>query len=211
MKVFIVGAGGQARVVYDIISYDRSFEVIGFTDIVLRTPNEKIFGKPVLGKHEIWPELYNKGIKAAIVAIGDNNIRAQHFYKLKKLGFELINAIHPNSSIAPSAKTGKGVVVSSGAIINTNARIGNNCIVNTGSVVEHECIVANHVHIAPRVCVAGRTRIGEKSFIGIGSVVKEYLTIGRNVVVGAGSVVLDDVPDNVMVAGIPAVVKKKRV
>ena len=210
MKVLIVGAGGQARVVYDIISYDRSFEVIGFTDIVLRRPDEKIFGKPVLGKHEIWPELYNKGIKAAIVAIGDNNIRARHFRKLKRLGFELINAIHPNSSIAPSAKTGKGVVVSAGAIINTNARIGNNCIVNTGAVVEHECVVANHVHIAPRVCVAGRTRIGEKSFIGIGSVVKEYLTIGRNVVIGAGSVVLGDVPDNVMVAGIPAVVKKKR-
>jgi len=208
MKIFIVGAGGQARVVYDILSYDRSFEVIGFTDNILKRPNEKIFGKPVLGKHEIWPELYTKGVRATIVAVGDNNIRAQHFYKLKKLRFELVNAIHPNSSIAPSAKTGKGVVVSAGTIINTNAIIGDNCIVNTGAVVEHDCKIGNHVHIAPGVCIAGRTKIGEKSFIGIGSVVKEYLTIGRNVIVGAGSVVLDDVPDNVMVAGAPAVIKK---
>ncbi len=210
MKVFIVGAGGQARVVYDILSYDRSFEVVGFTDNVLKRPNETILGKPVLGKHEIWSELYNEGIQTAIVAIGDNNIRAQHFYELKKLGFELINAIHPKSSIAPSAKTGKGIVVSAGAIINTNARIGNNSIINTGAVVEHECKVGNHVHIAPGVCIAGRTKIGERSFIGIGSVVKEYVTIGRNVIVGAGSVVLEDVSDNVMVAGTPAVVKKKR-
>jgi sugar O-acyltransferase (sialic acid O-acetyltransferase NeuD family) len=209
MKIFIVGAGGHARVVYDILSYDRTFEVVGFTDNVLKRPNEKIFGKPVLGKHEIWPELYNKGIRAAIVAVGDNNIRARHFYKLKKLGFELINAIHPNSSVAASAKTGKGVVVSAGAIINTNARIGSNCIINSRAVVEHECRIGNHVHVAPGACIAGRTKIGERSFIGIGSVVKEYLTIGRNVVVGAGSVVLDDVPDSVMVAGAPAAIKKR--
>jgi len=208
VKVFIVGAGGHARVVYDILSYDRNFEVVGFTDNVIKRPNEKIFGKPVLGKHEIWPELCRKGIRAAIVAVGDNNIRAQYFHKLKKLGFELISAIHPKSSIAPSAKIGEGTVVCAGAIVSTNVRVGEDCIINSRAVVEHECRIGNHVHIAPGACIAGRTKIGEKSFIGIGSVVKEYITIGKNVVVGAGSVVLDDVPDNVMVAGAPAVIKK---
>lgn len=35
------------------------------------------------------------------------------------------------------------------------------------------------------------------------------ITIGNNVVVAAGSVVVKDVPDNCMVAGNPAVVKKR--
>lgn len=210
MKVFIVGAGGHSRVVYEILSYNRNFEVVGFTDNVMKEPDEKIFGKPIIGKHSIWPKLYKEGLRHTIVAIGDNHIRKQRFDDLLNQDFEMINAIHPSARISPSVRMGKGNVVGPGAIINTNARIGEDCIINSGAVVEHECRIDDHVHIAPRSCIAGRTNIGELTFVGMGSVVKEYLTIGRNVTIGAGSVVLKDFPNDVLVAGVPAVIKKRK-
>ncbi len=183
--------------------------MIGFTDDVIKKPDETIFGKPIVGPHSIWEKLKKQGIKTAIVAIGDNKIRAQRFEQLCKLGINIINAIHPKATIAPSVEIGKGVVVCSGAIINTLAKIGNNCIINTGAIVDHEDLIGDNVHIAPGVALAGRVTVKENTFIGLGSVVKEYVTIGKNVIIGAGSVVLKDIPDNTMAAGTPAEIKKK--
>ena len=85
--------------------------------------------------------------------------------------------------------------------------IGIGCIVNTAAIVEHDCVVEDFVNISPRSAVAGHTRIGEKSFLGIGSTIINEITIGKKVVIGAGAVVIRDLPDNVMVAGVPAKIK----
>ena len=73
-----------------------------------------------------------------------------------------------------------------------------------GAIIEHENEVEDHVHIAPGCSLGGRVTVKKGTFIGIGSVVKEYLAIGENVTIGAGSVVLEDIPDNVVAAGAPA-------
>lgn len=210
IKTVIVGAGGQARVVADILNYDPNVEIVGYTDNILREPGEEIFGKPVLGKHSIWPNLLKEGVIAAVVAVGDNEIRTEYFNQLKKLGFLLLNAIHPNASLASNVELGEGITVCSGATINTLVKIGNNCIINTAAIVEHECIVEDNVHIGPGANIAGRVVIKKNSFIGIGSTIREYITIGKNVTIGAGSVVLQDIPDNVMAAGVPAQIKKEK-
>ncbi len=204
MKVIIIGAGGQARVVYEILSLDRRVEIVAFIDSVFHGADEKIMGLPVLGDHSVISRLMKNGVKGAIIAIGDNKIRAERFTECSELGLELINAIAPTAHIAHSARIGKGVVIGTGATITTGAHVGNNVIINTGAIVEHEDNIEDHVHIGPGTVLAGRVTVKKRAFIGIGSVVKEYITIGENVTVGAGSVVLEDVPDNVVVAGSPA-------
>lgn len=204
MKVIIIGAGGQARVVYEILSLDRRVEIVAFIDNVFHGADEKIMGLPVLGDHSVISRLMKNGVKGAIIAIGDNKIRAERFAECSEMGLELINAIAPTAHIAHSARIGKGVVLGTGATITTGAHIGNNVIINTGAIVEHEGNIEDHVHIGPGTVLAGRVTVKKRAFIGIGSVVKEYITIGENVTVGAGSVVLEDVPDNVVVAGSPA-------
>lgn len=209
MKTVIVGAGGQARIVCDILSYDRNVDVVGFTDNDVPDSNERIFGRPILGRHEDIADIVAEhGIRAAVVAIGDNVVRAERYEMLRSVGLKVLNAIHPSAVISPTATIGEGNVVSPGAFVNTLARIGDNCIINTGAIVEHEVTVGSHVHLAPGVIVAGRVTIGDMTFIGAGSVVREYLMVGERVVVGAGSVVLGEVPSGVMVAGAPATVRK---
>jgi acetyltransferase-like isoleucine patch superfamily enzyme len=64
------------------------------------------------------------------------------------------------------------------------------------------------VHLSPNAALAGETEVGECSWIGIGAVTKQLTVIGSGVVVGAGAVVVTSVPDDVTVAGNPAVIIK---
>lgn len=210
MKIVIIGAGGQARVVYEILRYNRNMEIFAFIDNIIKGSEEKIMGIQVLGDHSILPKLIKEGVKGYIVAVGDNRIRMQYFNKFLNMDLIPINAIHPTAHITYNAKIGKGVVISTGATIATGTTIGDNVIINTGAIIEHEDVIGDHVHIAPGVVLAGRITIKENSFIGAGSVIKEYITIGENTIIGAGSIVLQDIPDNVVAAGTPAKVIKTR-
>ena len=90
------------------------------------------------------------------------------------------------------------------------SRIGNNVIINTGAIVEHENIIEDSAHIGPGAVLAGKVTVKKETFIGIRVAVKEYITIGKNVTVGAGAVVLEDIPDNVVAVGIPAKIIKNK-
>lgn len=210
MKIAIIGAGGQARIVYEILSYNRNVEVVAFVDNVVHGNDEYIMGITVMGDHSVIPKLMKNGVRGAIVAVGDNKVRAAHFEKLQGLGLEMVSAIHPQSTISPSARLGRGVTIAMGAIISTGTRIGNNVIINTGATIDHENEIEDHVHICPGCSLAGRVTVKRGAFIGIGSVVREYSTIGENTIIGAGSVVLEDIPDNVVAAGAPARIIKKQ-
>ncbi|MBI4333126.1 MAG: acetyltransferase [Chloroflexi bacterium] len=210
MKTIIIGAGGQARILYEILSYDRNVEIVAFVHNEVPKPGANIKGIPIVGDHSVIPGLMERGVKGAIVAVSMNDIRAAHFEKLRGMGLELINAIHPTASIAPSARLGHGVTVSMGAIISTGVRIGDNVIINTGAIIEHDNQIGDHAHVGPGCSLAGAVKVGNSALVGIGSVVKELVTIGQNTVVGAGSVVLENIPDNVVVGGTPAKVVQGR-
>lgn len=208
MKIFIVGAGGHSRVVYEILSYDKNVEVVAFIDNVIHNSKENIMGVPVLGDHSVILQLVNDGVVGAFVGVGDNDIRASHFCKLQNMKLELLKAIHRTAHVAHNAKIGKGTMVGIGAIIATGAVVGNDAIINTGAIIEHDDIINDHAHIAPGAVLAGSVVVGERSFVGAGSVVKERVNIGKNVSIGAGSVVLDDIEDNAVAVGAPAKIIK---
>jgi UDP-perosamine 4-acetyltransferase len=209
MKVIIIGAGGHARVVLDILRYNPKIKVFCFINKFIKYPNEKIDGIPIYGNISVLPKFIKKGIKNFIVAVGDNKVRASYFKQLIKLGMTPINAIHPTAIIAKNAKIGKGVVIAAGSIICPEAKIGNNVIINTGTIVEHHDVIEDHVHMAPGIRSSGDVTVGNGSFLGVGTTIIQKIKIGRNVVVGAGSVIIRDVPDNTVVVGVPTRVIKK--
>jgi len=208
MKVIIIGAGGQAQVVAGILQQDPRVNLEGFIDINNKKVGQLLCEKPILGDHSLIPKLRRKGIKHAIIAIGDNNLRKQRFLELKKAGFTLINAIDPTANICKPLRIGEGNVIAPGVNISFGVNIGNNCIINTASVIEHHVNIGNHTHISPKVAVAGATQIGSETFIGIGASLINFLKIGDRVIIGAGAVVLNNIPDDATAVGIPAKVIK---
>ncbi|MFC1952777.1 NeuD/PglB/VioB family sugar acetyltransferase [Chloroflexota bacterium] len=210
MKIIVIGAGAQANIVHEILSYDRNIEVVAFVDYLVRCGKETIKGIPILGDHDVIPDYIKSGIKGAIIAISMNDIRQAHFEKIRAMGLEMMNAIHPTASIATSARLGSGITIAMGAIICTGVNINDNVIVSTGSIIDHEDEIGENVYLGTGCSLAGRVTVKKNAHIGIGTVIRENLTIGTNSVISAGSVVLDDVPDNVIASGTPAKFVEKR-
>ena len=202
--IIVVGAGGHCSTLLSVLRYYDQFNVIGIADRGIETTDEEISGYSVKYSWNDLCDLYQKGTRYAVIAIGDNTERKELLSKLSRIGFSVPTIVHPTAVIEQDAEIEPSNVVCMGAKIGTKVSIGRNCVVYTGSNIDHEVQVGDHVFIAPGCNIAGRVTIGEGSFIGIGSTVKEKIVIGSNAVIGAGSVVIRDVPDHEVVAGVPA-------
>ena len=95
------------------------------------------------------------------------------------------------------------------AVVQSNVKIGKGVIVNTSAVVDHDTSLMDGVHICPGANLAGEVKIGYYSWVGIGSSIIQGVTIGSDVTIGAGSVVLKNVRDSVTAVGIPASIINK--
>jgi len=211
-QLVIVGAGGHARVLAEIVSLSGQYRLVGFTDPEGDTKRKQVLGPPVLGSDEVLPELLSQGIENAIIgvgSVGDNGARKSLFEKIVDIGFHPAALIHPKTVISPTVQLGRGIAVMANAIINANARLGNNVLVNTGAIVEHDCTIGDHVHVATGARLASAINVGACAHIGVGATVRECVTIGEGAIVGAGAVVVKDVPPHTVVVGVPARILKR--
>ena len=205
--VVVIGAGGHAKVVIELFR-SLGTTIIGLTDID-DTPRD-VLGVEVLGDDAVLQDLFEKGVRNAFVALGDNGRRLDMGLKLEALGFKLITAVSPHAAVSPSARLGAGVAVMAGAVINAEAEVGDLVIVNSGAVVEHDVVLGRACHIGPGAVLAGQVRVGEGSLLGAGSSVAPGRQVGANSIIGAGGCVVRDIPADVVAVGVPALVLRSR-
>jgi UDP-perosamine 4-acetyltransferase len=200
--VVVIGAGGHAKVVIELIRAQGRYEVVGCTD---REPQRReVVGAPLLGSDDVLPGLYARGIRHCFVALGDNALRRKVATQVTALGFQLVNAISPKAIVSPSARIGRGVAVMGGAVINADATIGDLAIVNTRAAVDHDCQIGEAAHVAPRAALAGSVRIGPLAFVGAGATIVPGISVGESTVIGAGATVISDLGPNIVAVGVPA-------
>ncbi len=204
-RMIVLGASGHATVVLDAIQLQNRFEVIALIDELNTERHGTIWrGIPIVGGLEQLPTILQSGVRKAIVAIGDCVVRTRLAEQLVSAGYELATVVHPRAVVATDTCLGDGTVVMAGAVINAGSRIGRNVIINSNATIEHECVIDDGTHISPACCLAGNVQVGRQCWIGMGSIVKERTKIGNNVQIGAGSLVLKDVPSDVLTYGVPA-------
>jgi sugar O-acyltransferase (sialic acid O-acetyltransferase NeuD family) len=119
--------------------------------------------------------------------------------------------VHPSSTILPGTTLGAGAVASTGVLVGSQTRIGAHTFLNRGARVGHHARLGDYVTVQPGANIAGAGEIGDETYVGMGAIIFERLSIGRGVTVAAGSVVKRDVPDHAIVAGSPAVIRKRGV
>jgi sugar O-acyltransferase (sialic acid O-acetyltransferase NeuD family) len=191
----IYGAGGHGLVVAESASL-AGFRVLGFVD------SDPAKQNTTLGR---WPVLDSAPDNApCIVAVGNNAARHRLILQLLESGHTLASVIHPSAVVSPTAQIGDGVFVGPNAVVHVEAALGLGSIVNSAAVVEHHCRLQSAVHVAPGAILAGAVHVGQRTLIGAAAVVLPGRTIGDDCIIGAGSVVRDDVPANQTVAGNPA-------
>jgi UDP-perosamine 4-acetyltransferase len=200
-RVLIIGAGGHAKVVIDVLR-SANWSPYGLLDPHPHRPT--VLEVPVLGSDEVAATLFEQGIRNAIVAIGENALRHRLGRALQDIGYSVVTAIHATATISPSATLGVGVVVMPHAVVNAEVRVGDFAIINTGAVIEHDCVLGEAVHIAPRAVLGGKVTIGDEVLFGVGAIARPLSRIGANAIVGAGAVVIGTILQNETVVGIPA-------
>jgi len=170
---------------------------------------QKIKNYPIIFEQETKLERIMENFDELIVAIRDNNVRLKLTEKYISAGIKLATVIHPNASVSKFAAINCGTVICANTAIGPFAVLGKANVVSIGGIVAHDCRFGDGVRVSPNAAVAGTCTIGKNTWICIGANISNDIKIGVNSVVGAGAVVLKDVPDNVLVAGIPAIVKKQ--
>ncbi|MDP2340168.1 MAG: NeuD/PglB/VioB family sugar acetyltransferase [Deltaproteobacteria bacterium] len=196
MNVYVVGAGGHAKVIVALIEA-RGDSVGGvFDGDVARV------GSMVLGHRVQWlGDLKDREVDV-VVAVGGNRARQRVVGELK--GHRFAALVHPHAWVAPSARLLPGSVVFAGAVVQPDAVVGAHAIVNTAASIDHDCVLGDFVHIAPGSHLAGNVDVGEGAFLGVGVSVIPGRKIGAWATVGAGAVVVVDVSADVVVKGVPA-------
>jgi UDP-perosamine 4-acetyltransferase len=202
-----IGAGGHAKVVIEILRAGGRYEPTALVDANPALWGTEVLGVPVVGGDDALGGLLDNGANHAFIGmgfLGETSVRQGAVQKVEQLGFELVQAIHPSAVLSPSAHLGAGITIMAHGIVNAEARIGSYAIVNSGAIVEHDCRIGDHAHVGPGARLAANVSVGERTHLGIGATVRQGLTIGDGSVVGAGAVVVRDVPEDVVVAGVPA-------
>jgi sugar O-acyltransferase (sialic acid O-acetyltransferase NeuD family) len=202
-KIILFGASGHSKPILEILEQD--FQVVGYIDDF--SQKDSFCNYPILGKTDDLLEIVEKyKIDGGFISIGDNFTRWQIFQKIRKKvqNFKFVKAIHKKAIIGKNVEIGDGTVVMAGAVINPSSRIGEHSIINTSSVIEHDSQIGDFSTIAPKVAMGGGVQIGNFSTISIGATVKHLIKIGDDVVVGANSLVLKNLPNNIVAYGLPA-------
>lgn len=205
-KLLIWGAGDQGLVTLDYAIAMNMYNQIDFMEIKEKTKRD-ISGYSIYKETDFDKiiHLYDE----VIIATGNNDLREVRILKLDSLNIPIATLIHPSAIISPTSHISKGTTVLASVVINTNAYIGTGCIINTGAIIEHDCIVGDFTNICPKVAMAGHAQISKKSFIGTSCTIIDDIRVGENVIIGAGSVVIRDIIDNVTAVGVPAKIIKR--
>ena len=162
--VVIWGAGGHATVVADLIAGCPEFQLVGIlVDAAWRPSAEPALAALILGGREQWSDLRARGVRHAIVAVGNNDARIALSSELAAAGFGFPTLVSKTATVSGSASFGAGTVVFPGAVINAGARIGRHCIINSGAIVEHGAQLGDGVHLSPGAVLAGKATLGERT------------------------------------------------
>ena len=139
-----------------------------------------------------------------VLTLGDPVSKRKVFESIKDSGCRFGQIVAPSARVSKTAKVGSSLVVLEGAIVESLTELGDCVVVDTYATVGHDSVVGSYCHIG------GESVLGEGVFIGLCVSTKQCNKIGSYVTVGMGSVVLKDLPDEVVAVGNPCRILRKR-
>lgn len=202
--MIIIGAKGHAKEVFDILNTDSVY----FFDNVSNDIEGQLFGMEILTNIPSVKEILATD-PDFILGLGNPKHRYNLYNEFLNLNGNPVSAIAQNSIISKSCNLGKGLNIMSFTFISSDVTIGDGTLINTHTSIHHDAIIGKFVEISPGARVLGNCKIGDFTTIGANASILPKITVGSNVVIAAGAVVTENVPDNCMVAGVPAIIKKQ--
>jgi sugar O-acyltransferase (sialic acid O-acetyltransferase NeuD family) len=209
--ILLFGAGEHARMVIDNIEEQGIYRIVGLLSNDDSEIGTRVGGYEVIGRdeHIIGILRDNPRITGYFLGIGNMKARAKVIRWLREnVNLPAVNIIHPTAIVSKTALIGHGNLFEAYTKIANNTSIGDHCIVNSFTAVNHDQRIEDNVLIAGSVSLAGKC-VGENTIIADGASVGFKVSVGRDCIVGDGSVVTKDLPDYSIAYGNPARVVRK--
>lgn len=205
-KLILIGASGFGRevawLVERINAKELEWDIVGFLDDDPNLAHEIVNGYEVLGKIE---DSFKYKDAYFACCVGSSKIRKKIIDKLvhvnPKINFAKL--VDPDVIMSNSVNIGSGSIICSGTILTVNINIGNHVIINLDCTIGHDAELNDYVTLYPSVNISGQTVVKKCTEIGTGSQVIQGTNIGENSIIGAGSVVINDLKKNITAVGAP--------
>jgi sugar O-acyltransferase (sialic acid O-acetyltransferase NeuD family) len=208
--MLIIGAKGFAREVLEVMHQNNKSDGIAFYDDVSAGLPDKIYELfPVIRTMGEAQHYFKNNGPQFTLGIGNPLLRKKLFEKFVGIGGKIESTISPYARIGHYGnEIGEGSNIMTGAVLTNGIRVKRGVLINLNCTIGHETVIEEFVELSPGTNISGNCYVGANSFIGTNATILPNIRVGRNVVIAAGSVVTKDVPDQTMVAGVPAVFKK---
>ena len=161
------------------------------------------YGHKVYSPEALLSKVPQKELEA-IVAVGEPYDRMKLLDKLDRLGINLTTLVHPGVHIPGSTVIERGTIVGQYAFISVNITIGENTLIQNSCSIGHDTRIGKCSVISAFDTIAGKCCIGDLTYIAPSVAVKDRISIGTGSIIGMGSTVQRDIPDNVIAIGNPA-------
>jgi sugar O-acyltransferase (sialic acid O-acetyltransferase NeuD family) len=204
--LFVLGTGGQARDVGELAA------ALGYRPVFAARDEIELEGWSGSDEALLEREAVKRTGEAFALGVGDNRLRAKLAAK-RRAELSFPSLIHPDTTlargIADKLASTPGALVFPGVRIMGGCTIGAFTTINLNATVSHDCVVGDFANLSPGSHLAGNVHLGEGAWIGMGAVVNQGRDdnprrIGAWATIGSGAVVLRDVPDGSVQAGVPA-------
>ena len=200
-----IGADTYGQVYKEYLKSEYS--VIGYYD-----DDSSLHGRTIDGievKGNVQDAIENEAGCAVFVPIGNNKVRVRILKEFERNGFVIPSFIHKDTIIHSSVKIGKAVYVLPGTNIMPLTEIGDYNMISVGSNIIHHTILQEGVFVSNGCNVGANILVKKQAYIGMGATIMTGVkVIGVSSMIGAGAVVIKDVPDNAVMAGVPAKILK---
>ena len=202
-KLVIFGAGDIARLAHYYFTRDSEHQVAAFTVDHAYRKEETFLDLPLVD-FETVTRLYPPTQYKMFVALSYakmNKVRAEKFYQVKGLGYELVSYVSSRCTFLADNAVGENCFILEDNTIQPFVKIGNDVTLWSGNHVGHDSVIRDHVFIASHIVVSGHVDVGDYCFIGVNATLRNSITIAPHTLIGAGAVIMKDtVEDGVYIA-----------
>lgn len=205
-KIAIIGAGGFGRetalYIQDINKITDKWELVGFID---DNPHidASLLEFPVLGSIESAFKMYNDALQV-VCAVGSPAVKYKLVQRAKQAGFKFFNVIHPTAYIASNVSLGNGNIIAPYTMLTSNVAVGNHVGINPQCGIGHDVVIKDYCTLYWNVNLSGNVVLEEGCELGTKTTIIQGKSVGQWARTGAGSVVIDHIPQNCTAVGVPA-------
>lgn len=200
--LIIVGFSGFGKEVY-WLAKRLGIEVKGFLDDNSAVLGATFSGSQVLGTVDTWSQHQDCEF---VVAIGNPRVRKIVVNKMREHGTPNFATLVDPAAIVDMAHVGVGAgsIICAGTVSTVDISIGEHSIINLNCTIGHDTVIENYVTVAPLVAISGNVRLEDEVEIGTGASIRQGLTVGKQAMLGMGSVLTKHMPERSVYFGSPA-------